>query len=180
MTIIKQKGVIMKKIHYVLLGLMLSMSYVLWPDVKTDVDMVYVDAPTIESFQVEVTGAVVFPGTYILYQPVTLDVLIGYAGGYLDHAKTDGLSMGQTIDRAYQLHVPFHDLQTEIEPLKTNVNRASFKDLIEVPHISETIAASIIIYREQNGPFFHLDELIHVKYIGPATLEKIKPHLSLG
>lgn len=170
----------MKKIHYILLGLMLTISYVLWPQPKPEVEMVYVKAPPVESFHVEVTGAVVFPGTYTLYQPVTLDVLIGYAGGYLEQARVDGLSMGQIIDRSFQLHVPFKDITIDIEPLKTNVNAASFKDLIDVPHISETIAASIIIYREQHGPFFHLDELIHVKYIGPATLEKIKPYLSLG
>jgi DNA uptake protein ComE-like DNA-binding protein len=45
--------------------------------------------------------------------------------------------------------------------------------------MTETRAASLIIYREAHGDFKHLDELLLVKYIGVVTLEKIKPYLTL-
>ena len=62
---------------------------------------------------------------------------------------------------------------------KINVNKASFKQLITIPGMTETRAASLILYREAHGDFKHLDELLNVKYIGVATLEKIKPYLTL-
>ena len=46
--------------------------------------------------------------------------------------------------------------------------------------MTETRAASLIIYREQYGDFNHIDDLINVKNIGSVTLEKIKPYITLG
>ena len=62
---------------------------------------------------------------------------------------------------------------------KINVNQASFKELLTIPGMTETRAASLILYREAHGDFKHLDELLNVKYIGISTLEKIKPYLTL-
>jgi competence protein ComEA len=170
----------MKQIFMVIIGLMLTSSYVLWPVQEKEPEMVYVMSPEVKSYQVELTGAVVFPGVYRFYEPITIDMLIHYAGGFLPDADQTRISMGQIIDRHYILDVKSIHQEVVLEYIKININKAGFKELISVPFISETIAASIIIYREQNGPFFHLDELIHVKHIGPATLEKIKPYISLG
>jgi len=38
----------------------------------------------------------------------------------------------------------------------------------------------LIIYREANGDFMTIDELINVKHIGPVTLENIRPHITVG
>ncbi len=46
--------------------------------------------------------------------------------------------------------------------------------------IGEKKAASIIEYREANGPFASVDELAGVKGIGPATIEKNRHNLTVG
>ncbi|PKK93862.1 MAG: hypothetical protein CVV61_02480 [Tenericutes bacterium HGW-Tenericutes-6] len=89
------------------------------------------------------------------------------------------LNPNQAISSNQRIHLTLETKETE-NIQKVNINEASFQTLITVPGITETRAASIIIYREQNGDFLDLDELIHVKYIGISTLEKIKPYLTIS
>jgi competence protein ComEA len=55
-----------------------------------------------------------------------------------------------------------------------NVNTASATDLEELPGVGEVIAAAIVDYRTQNGPFTSVDQLEDVSGIGPSTLENIR------
>lgn len=68
------------------------------------------------------------------------------------------------------------DLLTE----KININSASQKDLESLPRIGPVTAKNIIEFREANGPFKTIQEITKVKRIGPKTLEKIKPFITLG
>ena len=45
--------------------------------------------------------------------------------------------------------------------------------------IGETYALRIVEYREANGKFNSVEELVHVKGIGKRTLDKIKPFIKL-
>jgi competence protein ComEA len=63
---------------------------------------------------------------------------------------------------------------------QVNVNTATVEELQAVKGIGEKIAAAIVAYRKEHGPFKSLDELVHVKGIGEKTLEKIRGHLTLG
>lgn len=57
-----------------------------------------------------------------------------------------------------------------------NINTASPAALAEqLPGIGPAKARAIVTYREQNGPFESVDELIEVKGIGPKTLAAIRP-----
>lgn len=60
-----------------------------------------------------------------------------------------------------------------------NVNTASYEELQEVSGIGTTIAGNIIDYRETYGDFQTYEELLNVSYIGEATLEEIKPQITL-
>ena len=60
-----------------------------------------------------------------------------------------------------------------------DLNTASAKELEKLPGIGKSKAAAIVAYREQNGPFKHVEQLDKVKGIGKATLEKLRPHLSI-
>ncbi|MCI0437585.1 MAG: ComEA family DNA-binding protein [Chloroflexi bacterium] len=57
---------------------------------------------------------------------------------------------------------------------KININTATKAELISLPEIGETKAQAIIDYRQANGPFSTVDELLEVKGIGPATLEAVR------
>jgi len=46
--------------------------------------------------------------------------------------------------------------------------------------IGEKKAATIVRYRDSNGPFASVDDLARVKGIGPATIEKNRQNLMVG
>jgi len=61
-----------------------------------------------------------------------------------------------------------------------NINTASETELAErLPGIGPVKAAAIVDYRERNGPFTTVDEIVNVSGIGPATLEKLRPFISV-
>ena len=62
---------------------------------------------------------------------------------------------------------------------KVNVNTASAEELIELPGIGEVLAARIIAYREEHGPFQSLDALKQVSGIGDKLVEKIRDLVGL-
>lgn len=62
-------------------------------------------------------------------------------------------------------------------PLSVNLNAASADELAELPGIGEVLAGRIIAWREKNGPFARIDQVMAVSGIGPATYERIRPYV---
>jgi competence protein ComEA len=56
-----------------------------------------------------------------------------------------------------------------------NLNTAKAADLEKLPGIGAATAARIIEYREQNGPFTKVEDLMNVRGIGEKTFLKLKP-----
>jgi len=62
------------------------------------------------------------------------------------------------------------------KPRIIDINTAAKEDFITLPGIGEAMAERIIIYREENGPFHSVDDLLNVKGIGRKKLDKIAPY----
>ena len=60
-----------------------------------------------------------------------------------------------------------------------NVNTASSEELQLLPGIGESRAQAIVAARKKNGGFQSVDQLTQVKGIGPAALERLRPHLAV-
>lgn len=65
-------------------------------------------------------------------------------------------------------------------PLMVDLNSASEAELEQLPRIGPALAARIVAYRQENGPFRALDDLMSVKGIGKATFAQLLPHLRIA
>jgi competence protein ComEA len=61
-----------------------------------------------------------------------------------------------------------------------NINTASVEELSTLSNIGPARAALIVEYREQNGPFATIDDLVKVPKIGAKTLEANKASITVN
>ncbi len=63
---------------------------------------------------------------------------------------------------------------------KININTADAETLsMELTGIGQSKAEAIVAYREQHGPYKQIEDLINVKGIGMATIDRNKSRLTL-
>lgn len=169
----------MKQSIVVIVVITLFLAFWLFP--REDETIEFHQGPMVlETFEVTLKGEVVFPGTYVFYDQISLDKAISFAGGLTNNADIEALNLNQVLNRNREIIIPSLENEIEYQLPIVNVNEASFKELLSIPYMSESKAAALIVYREQNGYFQSLDDLIHVKYIGVVTLEKIRPYITIG
>ncbi len=66
-------------------------------------------------------------------------------------------------------------------PVRVDINSASIDELAAaLPGIGPGKAQRIVDWREANGPFQSIDQLLDVSGIGPVTLENIRPFVRIG
>ncbi len=61
-----------------------------------------------------------------------------------------------------------------------DMNSATWVEWMQLDGLGEVTARKIIDDRDSRGPFRSVDDLRRVKGIGPATLDKLRPHLRCG
>src|SRR5438270_4517312 len=60
-----------------------------------------------------------------------------------------------------------------------NINTASATEMTTLPGVGAKTAARIIEYRQKNGPFKKVEELMNVRGIGEKNFLKLKPRLAV-
>lgn len=64
---------------------------------------------------------------------------------------------------------------------QVNINAASAEEIAAALNgVGISKAEKIVEYRELNGPFVHIDELVNVKGIGLRTVDKNRDSILLG
>lgn len=61
-----------------------------------------------------------------------------------------------------------------------NINTAGVDELVTLPGIGKAYAARIVEYRQKNGPFKKVEDLLNVRGIGEKTFDRIRDRLTLG
>jgi len=96
----------------------------------------------------------------------------------LDGAKIDVPRRGESVD-SVQGSSPSTSTSTETAGAMVNVNTADETLLDTIPEVGPATAQAIIEYRTQIGSFTSVEQLIEVTGIGPATLEAMRPFVTV-
>lgn len=155
-------------------------------------------AATSDKFPVHVAGAVTQPSVITGTRDMLVQDAIQAAGGATTEADLSRLNLAAKLLPNTRLYVPAKADGTSNEELGVygplggsvpgsavgsasslggfiDINSADANELDKLPGVGPAIAQRIIEYREANGPFRSVDDLIRVKGIGPKKMEQIRP-----
>lgn len=137
---------------------------------------------------VDVTGWIRDPGVYEFVQGDRVIDAVERAGGAKPNADLSGLNLAAPLADGTQVVVPKEggtvaDVAGSSGSAAAdgliNINTASAADFESLSGIGEVLAAAIVDYRTENGPFASVDDLEDVSGIGPATLEEIRDQITV-
>lgn len=139
-------------------------------------------SPTPAPVMVYVTGAVARPESLVsLPAGSRVEDAIAAAGGPQAGADLAAINQAARVRDGDQVHVP----QTgETAVLATPgirliyINSAEADELEALPGVGPSLAAAILAYRANIGPFVSLEDLDAVDGIGPRMLETLGPLIS--
>ena len=63
---------------------------------------------------------------------------------------------------------------------KVDINRASAKELQELPGVGPKTADAIIQFRKRSGPFRRVEDLLAIRGISENRLAKMRPYITVG
>jgi competence protein ComEA len=160
-------------------------------------------APTEAPIVIHIIGGVTHPGLYHLPEGARVQDVIDAAGGLLTTADVATMNLAARVEDGQQVNIPCKDNACpvgeevvelpggeNVTPQETSgenantelvdVNLASQEELETLTGIGPSIAQKIVEYREANGPFIIVEDLLNVEGIGPATLDEIRDEIMTG
>ena len=131
---------------------------------------------TEKELSVHVCGAVTAPGVYNLTEGSRIYEAALAAGGFLPEAYTEGINLARELKDGEQVRIPFVGEENNGDG-PVNINSADVQTLCTIPGVGETKAKAIVSYREKNGPFSSVEELMKVSGIKEGLFEQISPYI---
>ncbi len=131
---------------------------------------------------VHVFGAVAQPGLYRLPEGARVVDVFAAAGGLLSEADTAAVNLARLLADGEQLYVPAVGESPVVDPPgagppgdgRVNLNTADAADLDTLPRIGPAMAERILSWREENGRFTSVEDLLAVPGIGEKMLEGLR------
>jgi comEA protein len=81
--------------------------------------------------------------------------------------------------QAYSETLLYSGEQKILLGIRLQLNQASAQELEVLPGIGPHLSQQIVRYRQRNGTFKKVHDLVKVKGVGPKTMERLKPYLTL-
>ncbi|GAB2838144.1 ComEA family DNA-binding protein [Microbacterium insulae] len=149
------------------------------------VDRQATDAAAPAAVYVHVSGAVAEPGLYVLGEGARVMDAVAAAGGFADDADRAAVNLARPVSDGEQLAVP---AEGEVPPTAdpatgaaggaaggvVDLNTADLATLDTLPRIGPALAQRIIEWREANGRFTSVEDLLAVPGIGDKMLESLR------
>ena len=143
--------------------------------------------PVAKNILIHVAGKVKRPDVYPLLQGSRVADAIKAAGGARKGVDLGDINLARVLVDGEQIYVGYTPkiIGSSSSKKKStysgiiNINRATKAELDSLSGIGPVIAGRIITYRNQNGAFMTLEDLLKVSGIGTKTLERIRSRLTL-
>lgn len=150
-----------------------------------------------EDIFVHICGAVINPGVYVLSAGSRIFEGIEAAGGFSEDACEDFVNLAQTLQDGQRIVIPtveeaeaatqdsaFQEQwlpeETQSSGGRVNINTASEQELSAISGIGAGKAAAIVQYRQENGSFSSVEDIMKVSGIKEGTYEKIKDKITVN
>ncbi|WP_312676406.1 ComEA family DNA-binding protein [Microbacterium sp.] len=146
---------------------------------RPDVDTIAVDEAQLPTVYVHVFGAVANPGLYRLDEGARVVDVIAAAGGLTPEADENAMNLARPLSDGEQLQVPAIGETPTGVPVdagdgRVNLNTADVAALDTLPRVGPAIAQRIIDWRESNGRFTSVEDLLSVPGIGEKMLAGLR------
>lgn len=132
---------------------------------------------------VAISGEINHPGSYYIATNETLGDLITLAGGTTSSADEKAYNVTLVIDTRTSFYIPpistSNGVCVDEEEIKVNINTDD-EDSLKTVGFSTTQATNLITYRNENGSFQAIEDILNVKGVGKATFEKVKNKIRIS
>lgn len=156
---------------------------------------------TPKPISVYINGAVQSPGIYEIPPESRLNLLLEMAGGFTQAAYEPGVNLALLLQDGQQIYIRSDEEvvanaqtganvglessgtvteSTTGSVAKININSANKEELQEIPGVGPSTADKILGYREDNGPFVLIEDIMNVTGIGEAKFNKMKDIITVG
>lgn len=127
---------------------------------------------------VDIKGEIVTPGVYEMTTGARVKDVVLEAGGFTNDADENFINLAQKVMDEMVIIVPtkgVSDNQSTGQNVgtKVRINYASVDEIQQLPGIGPSKAKAIVEYRDENGFFTKVEDLLEVSGIGEKTLEAL-------